>query len=281
MKFQPFLILIFFNWNIATAQYLPVHPGNGVYHFIAELANENLLSISTAAKPFGRKEISQLLNTLDATQLNLRQRKELEFYLRDFNKELYVHKNFDRRQDLFFFRDSTFSFTLNPIGGGNFFAHSGGTAWHWWNGAEAEAAVGKWGFYGNLRDNHESEALTQPEFLNQNYGGANFKGMGDGKLDYWEFRGGISYDFGIGNIGIYKDHFNWGSNYNGANIFSGRTHSFAHIAFRQYKVIQSHKFLWDRFQECISFQICRGQFLYLQTPEKGLFIRGKQHYLRL
>jgi hypothetical protein len=67
--------------------------------------------------------------------------------------------------------------------------------------------------------------------MNQNYGGANFKPIGESQIDYWEYRGGISYDFGMGSIGLYKDHFSWGSNYNGSNILSGRTQSFAHIAF--------------------------------------------------
>lgn len=231
MKKNILLFLVIIPWTFSRAQYLPVHPGHGIYQFITELANEQLVDISTAAKPFGRKEISLLLNEVNASQLNPRQQRELDFYLRDFNKEQHPNKNFERRLDLFYSRDSLFSFTLNPVGGGNYFMHRDASAWHWWNGAEAEATIGQWAFYGSLRDNHESQPLTRPEYLNQNYGGANFKGMGDGKVDYWEFRGGASYDFGKGNIGIYKDHFAWGSNYNGSNIFSGRTHSFAHVAF--------------------------------------------------
>ena len=236
MKNIALIFLSVFLWSPGLTQYLPVHPTNGIYQFIIELANEQLLDISTTVKPLGRKELSGLLQEVDASKLSSRQQKELAFYLRDFNKEQYSHKDFDRRLDLFYYRDSIFSFTLNPVGGGNYFLHSGGSAWHWWNGAEAEATAGKWVFYGSLRDNHESEALTRPGYMNQNYGGANFKSVGNGQIDYWEYRGGFSYDFGIGNIGIYKDHFSWGSNYNGAGIFSGRTHSFAHIALNMHPV---------------------------------------------
>ena len=219
------------------AQYIPVHPSSGIYEFLDELANEGIIERNSVFKPLGRKQISVLLNSAGDSLLNSRQRKELAFYLRDYNKEVYYHKNFDRRTDLFYYRDSSFSLTVNPILGGTFYYGKSrdpntpdDNAWHWSNGAEATATYGRWGFYGSLRDNHESEFLTRPEYLNREYGGANFKRMSDGQVDYWEFRGGLSYDFGIGNIGLYKDHFEWGTNYQGANIFGGRTPSFAHLA---------------------------------------------------
>lgn len=242
------LILLLSPWFLlmTQAQYLPVHPTNHVYHFLDELTNTGIIDMNTAVKSYSRKQIGEFLAEAekDLSLLNKRQLKELAFYQQEFPAKRYdkgfTDVLFIPRDTtlyswpigrMFKYSDPTFSLTVNPILGGNYFLNSNGRAYHWWNGAEAEATAGKWAFYGSLRDNHESEPLTQPGYLNQNYGGANFKAVGGTKIDYWEFRGGISYDFGIGNIGIYKDHFSWGSNYNGANIFSGRTHSFAHIAF--------------------------------------------------
>lgn len=240
------LFLLLSPWVLTHAQYLPVHPTDHVYLFLDELTNEDIIDFNTAVKPYSRKQIGQWLAEAekDLSQFNDRQIKELAFYMHEFPAER-EDKGFT---DLFFiprdtarysrpvgrllrYSDSQFTMNVNPILGVNYFINSNGSAYHWWNGAEAEATAGKWAFYGSLRDNHESEPLTRPEYLNQNYGGANFKSYSDGSSDYWEFRGGISYDFGIGDIGIYKDHFSWGSNYHGSNIFSGRTHSFAHIAF--------------------------------------------------
>ncbi len=211
------------------AQYIPVHPSNAVYAFLQELANEKLVDLNTATLPRSRMEISQLLTSVDPTVLNDRQQKELAFFLRDFNKEVFVNKDFKRRPDLFYYRDSSFAVTVNPIGGGDAWFNGNGMAWHWWNGAEGWATMGKFGIYGSLRDNHESERLTQPEYLNQNPGGANFKAFSGGRVDYWESRGGVTYDFGKGSVGLVKDHFQWGSNYHGSNIYSGRSPSFAHI----------------------------------------------------
>lgn len=225
-----FIIFLFSSLFACTlqAQYIPVHPTNQVYDFLKELSNDQNPVIHDYSKPFSRVQIADYLSRVNRENLNQRQIKELDFYLRDFSKEL-PELSTKKRLDLLYYRDSLFNVTLNPILGGNYYFNENGTAWHWWNGAEGWATIGKWGFWGSLRDNHESEFLTQPAFLNQNYGGANFKIMDNGQVDYWEVRGGVSYDFGIGNIAVMKDHFSWGSNYNGANILSGRTPSFPHI----------------------------------------------------
>ena len=224
-------ILIMASFMHAKAQYIPVHKTNQVYDFLQELASEKLINESLLIKPLSRKEIYEILTSFDPFRLKYRQLKTLNFYLNDFNKENYPHKDFERRLDLLYYRDSAVSITINPIGGGKIWINENGTHNHWWNGAEAWGTFNNLGIYGSLRDNHESQQFTYPEYLNRNLGGANFKNVGDGKVDYWEFRGGITYDFGMGNIGLIKDHIEWGSNYHGANIFSGRAPSFAHLSF--------------------------------------------------
>lgn len=221
--------LILINWFSALPQYIPVHPTNKVYDFLDEMSNIQAIDFSTFSKPYSRKNIYDILSQINDDALNQRQKKELYFYLKDFTKECPGKIAEDKRLDLFYYADSTFHITVNPILGGTFMTNESGTAYHWWNGAEAWATYKKWGFWGSLRDNHESELLTQPDYLNQNYGGANFKQLSSGQVDYWETRAGISYNFDIGHIAIMKDHFIWGSNYHGSNILSGRTPSLPHI----------------------------------------------------
>lgn len=214
-----------------TAQQIPVHPTNQVYSYLTELSNLQIIDFNTQTISHSRKHIAEILSSIDRDLLNPRQQKELTFYLKDFNKEQFNSTEFNKRLDLLSYIDSSFSFTVNPILGGNYLINQNGTAYHWWNGAEAWATIGNFGFWGSLRDNHESEFLTQSDFMNQNYGGANFKVVSGGQVDYWESRGGVSYDFGIGSIGLVKDHFIWGSNYNGSAILSGRTQSFPRLNF--------------------------------------------------
>lgn len=212
----------------AGAQYMPQpFMDNDIYSFLDETDKDFYPSI----KPIGRKRILSMLEKSDTTKLNTRQKKELAFYLKDFNKEKYTHRDFDRRLDLIYRRDSLFSLTVNPIGGGNMSLSADGHIYHWWNGLYANATFGNWSFFASLIDNHESTMLTKPSFITQNQGGANIKRFSDGKQDYWDSRGGITYAWKTGHIGLIKENFAWGAGYNGTNIFSGRAPPFVHLTF--------------------------------------------------
>ena len=208
------------------SQYLPQGTvGHDIYDFLDELSPGYFSSV----KPLGRTRILELLDGIDTSILTRRQKDELSFYLKDFNKERFPHKEFSRRPDLLYVRDSLFSLTINLIGGGELWSGTGKHAWHWWNGLYAGAVAGNWSFYASLTDNHESERLMAPSYLTSRQGGANIKRFRDGKQDYWDSRGGITYAWKTGHIGLVKDNFHWGSGYNGTNIFSGRTPSFVHL----------------------------------------------------
>ncbi len=240
------------------------HPINnsGIYEFLDELANSQIITINSAVKPYSRLFIADCLKEAEEKrdQLSLRQQRELEFYLLDFGKELDDERRKDvktqwlsgkrmgssfakasedkggregektggrenmKRLDLFYYQDSLFSLTVNPILGGEAFTNFAGKATYWRNGAEARAYVGKWGFYASLRDNHEKPFLGLPEFLTQREGG-HIKGS----TDWSEMQGGVTWSWKWGNAGLVKDNFEWGNNYNGANIFGGNNPSFVHL----------------------------------------------------
>ncbi len=228
------IIAVSFLLNIlfADAQYLPVNTArNNVYSFIDELACDQIIDIPTLIYPRSRIYIAELLRNADTGRMSSRQIEELEFYLKDYNKEIYPHKDFNRRLDMLYLRDSSFSLTINPIGGGNLWAGKNRTAYHWWNGLYAGGYAGNWSFYASLKDNHESEQLMKPSFLTQEKGGAGMKMFSGGKQDYWEAKGGVAYSWKTGHLGLLLDNFTWGSGYNGTNIFSGRTPAFTHLSF--------------------------------------------------
>ena len=211
------------------SQELP-HPINntGVYDFLDELANSKIIEINSAVKPYSRLFIAKKLEEADDSrdQLNTRQLKELDFYMKDFGKEIDGKGSQwpEKRLDLFYYKDSLFSITINPILGAELFNNSSGSATYWRNGLEARGYIGKWGFYAALRDNHEKPLLGRPEYLTQREGG-HLKV----RTDWSEMTGGITYAWKWGNIGLVKDASEWGNNYNGANIFSGRSPSFTQI----------------------------------------------------
>jgi hypothetical protein len=49
-------------------------------------------------------------------------------------------------------------------------------------------------------------------------------------------QGGVTYSWKWGNAGLVKDNFEWGNNYNGANIFGGNNPSFVHLRLQLYPV---------------------------------------------
>lgn len=208
-----------------------------IYDYLDELANVHAIELNSAVKPYSRKFIAEKLHEVDTAKVKLtrRQQKDLAFFLKDYNKELFSNKKFKKRYDLFYYKDSLFSFTLNPILGYSYSTNANGHASQRWNGAEAYGYVGKnFGFYFSLRDNGIYNVLAAPDYLTQAQGG-NYKpyqGVSKQRTDFDEARGGLSYGWKWGSITLAKDNFSWGNNYNGANIFSGRQPSFAYLNYK-------------------------------------------------
>ncbi len=120
-----------------------------IYDFLDELAGQHIITINSAVKPYSSLFIARSLQEAEKKkeQLNMRQQKELGFYMRDFGKEGVTaqrrngvkeegvteeegvtaqgrkgvkeeRRNGTLRYDLFYYRDSLFSLTVNPILGG-------------------------------------------------------------------------------------------------------------------------------------------------------------------
>ena len=238
--------VLLMNVSVLHAQVAPQSVDNvGIYDFIDELANSGLINVNSAIKPYSRLFIAKKLEEAydQKDLLNIRQLKELEFYLKDFRKELPLEDDNEmslflwnigssqkglidtksQRLDLFYYKDNLFSLTINPIIGGEVLKNNESVT-YWKNGFEARAYIGKWAFWASLRDNHESELLGKPQYLTQRRGGHIKMGT-----DYSDMQGGISYAWRWGDISFRKDNFVWGNNYNGANIFSGRAPSFMYL----------------------------------------------------
>ncbi|MBG0860475.1 MAG: hypothetical protein IQL11_13315, partial [Bacteroidales bacterium] len=204
-KSKFFIILsILLNYIFCFAQELP-HPVNneGVYEFLDELANSHLILINSTIKPYSRSFIAEKLNeaSLKRELLSLRQQKELDFYIMDFGKETIEGKEWERRKDLFYYKDKLFSLTINPIIGGEFFTNSSGSSTYYRNGVEARAYTENWGFYASLRDNHEKPLLGLPDYLIKREGGHIKEGS-----DWSEMMGGVTWSWNWGSAGLVKDN---------------------------------------------------------------------------
>jgi hypothetical protein len=225
-----------------------------IYDYLDEMSNIKLIELNSSIKPYSRQLIAEKLREVNEQKdkLNKRQLGELTFFMRDYVKELNGTNQWDwfgrkvigknrvkfkereKRVDLIYHKDSLFNITVNPIAGIQIWNNKNGMMMHRWNGAEMFACVGKHlGIYGNLRDNYESKEISGPQFLNQRMGGF-FKGATAGfdnrdAREYSELRGGITYGWKWGYLGVVKESNVWGNNYNGSNILGNRNPSFAQI----------------------------------------------------
>jgi len=242
-----FLLLFVLIAVSTSAQVVYQHVSNkNIYDFVDELATNGFVQVNSVVKPYSREFIADCLMEAKNQQdkLNKRQQKELDFYLLEYKLEVDSLLNYNPKFDIFknekfatainplggYYKDKLFSFAVKPIWGIQYFSNSNGTIWHRWGGLEAHAYVGKhWGMYASLRDNTESEILSAPEYFTQRGGGGNFKRNESGGDDFEEMRGGIVYSWNWGSFGLVKDHVNWGTNYNGANIFNDRPPSITQL----------------------------------------------------
>lgn len=234
-----FLLLGINFYSIAQTVHYPV-TNKLLYDFLDELANIGVIDLNTCVKPYTRKLIAEKLFEAKSQtdKLTSRQRKEIDFYWRDFHKDFagqYEKDRLRKRKNLFSYADSAFKVTVNPILGIATITNDNDGFVHRWYGGEFYGSIGKVGIQSSLRDNYENLGLSQTYILNQRDGGI-YKMNSRGGGDYNETRGEITYDWAKGDIGIRKDKFIWGNNYNGANIFSGRNPSFATIEVNFYSV---------------------------------------------
>ncbi|MEI2760041.1 MAG: hypothetical protein V9G42_11485 [Bacteroidia bacterium] len=234
------LILIFAVRLDSSAQYVPQSVFNKpLYDFLDDLANLHIITLNDAIKPYSRKQIAEALQTAEAQKekLNATQQKQLAFYLKDFNKELFTGKGFRKRLDLFYFKDSTFNITVNPVGGFSYFKNENDNMYRQYAGGEFWATLGKGlSIFGSYRDYTDSRAVADSKFLND-LPGYNYKYKGavgspkrGGSFD--DTRGGIAYAWKWGHVGVVKDNFEWGSNNHGANIISTKAPSFARLELK-------------------------------------------------
>ncbi len=246
------LLLFFFFINyFVQAQTIPVHISEThLYDFIDELANEKIIDLNSAVKPYSKQQIYKWLKKSENDKsLSKRQKKQIEFYLHEYafvaqdsvnpygDYNLNLIKKWSHKSSLpldqlgYYYKDKNFTFAIKPIWGVDYRTNDSGSVRHFWGGLGAYATVGKhWGFYSSLRDNSITEIMAYPSYLTQEEGG-NYK-IGEGGRpggDYSEMRGGVTYTWNWGDIGLIKDHVQVGDNYHGANILSGRTPSYVMI----------------------------------------------------
>lgn len=229
------------------AQNLPEHPSNeNIYLLLDELATQGVIELHSAVKPYSRDSIaSKLAAALQSDALSRVQRQEIQRMLNDYFLEMNTpHRgifnlvkpakktSISVLPPVLSYQDSLLRIRLEPVYGLNFISNSRGEVRHTYGGLSMQAYIGKqWSAWASLRDNFQTnQVLSQPGFFSLAEGG-NYKIGVQGRSggDYSEMRGGIAWAWEWGSLSFSKDHLQWGDNYHGSNILSGKTPSYAMI----------------------------------------------------
>lgn len=245
--FVSFLVLLLVWETTGYTQGVPQHISDKeTYELIDDLAAEGLIDVNSLVKPYGRGQIALLLQqaNADSTTLSKSLKQRLRLALRDYSLEGSVSESLSAqrlklaRPGIRFnppglhYRDSLTSLSIRPLYGARYWFGAKESIYQVYGGVSAFANIGKnWSFYFNLRDvNEDGELQARETYLTKEPGG-NYKDNSGGKKggDYSEMRGGIVYHWKWGNIGLIKDHIQWGEGYNGATVQAGRSPSFAMI----------------------------------------------------
>ena len=221
----------------------------GIYELLDELASEKLIEVNNVVKPWSRAYIAdKLKESLEhADQLSERQKKEIEFYLKDYRIELSFNTRGISPLNLFpgkdqyatsldplqsLYRDSLFAFSLRPAAGMAMLTGNGETA--------LSTRLGLGGFayltshmavYGGYTYNYESTTLTNPGFLVPEPGDDAYT-FADGSQDFEDYRWGAVYSNRWIALGLVHDRPQWGNGCYGTNILSGHAPAFSQIMLK-------------------------------------------------
>ncbi len=255
MKYLTGLMFLLFICHLSYSQTVYEHISNtNIYDFLDEMANDKFITINDVIKPYSRKmiynKLFEIYKKFSQNKINLskRQQEELFFYLK-----AYILENVDKdlsganKYSFFlekkkksammlnppglFYKDASFSFALQPVLGAEYSTNLNGSLKHTWGFASLYGYIGKHiGFYTSVRDNDLNKIMVMPDYFVQMQG-VPFKRTNDENksVQFSEARGGISYSWKWGMVGVSKDNPRWGLGYNGTNIQSGKTPSFAMI----------------------------------------------------
>lgn len=275
-----------------------------LYDFLDELLTDGVVVHQTAVRPYSRQQVAEMLmaaQTADSL-LNVRQKKDLAFYLNEFALERdtmvsnYVQYtdhstyNLSLADPQFSYRskNSMFKMRLRPILGADVTASKKGVLLQRWWGAELQMDIANHvSIWGSLRDNSWSgnwlSKKYYPDDNDRMYGarihygasriqpaltpmtGVQYKEANYGG-DFSDSKGGISLYSWWGNIAVQRENIRWGDAYHASNILSGRAPAVPMISLQ---LTPCKWFQFDYFHAWLVSNIIDSTYYYLENTTKG------------
>ena len=298
------LLLVMCGLMFGMAQNIPVPlTQTKLYDYLDELVTDGVISVQTAVRPYTRNQVAKMLvdaQTADSL-LNLRQKKELAFYLNEFALERdTMVNNFVQYTDHTTYnlsladpqfscmtKDKMFKMRLRPILGANILASGKGAILQRWYGVDLQMDIAKHlSVWGSLRDNswsgnwlnkqyyptnddrrngariHYGASQTQPAL--SPISGVQYKEANYGG-DFSDSKGGISLYSWWGSISLQRENIRWGDTYHASNILSGRAPAAPMISLQ---LTPCKWFQFDYFHAWLVSNVVDSTYYYLENTTK-------------
>lgn len=215
-----------------------------VYNFLERLSIKGIIEYHSEIKPIPRKEIANFLLKAQSNQNKLTDidRKEIEFYLKEFADEVslidegviqklprteFFTSGENERFRLFNYRDSTFSFNLDPILGIKYGNEWNSAYSHRWNGLEMFGYISNsWGYSLDFRDNLEQTDNLDETKSNVPNTGIVISKKAENSIQYSSVNGQLNYGWSTGNLSFGKYAINIGNGRAGQIINSSKAPSY-------------------------------------------------------
>lgn len=224
--------------SFAQTVYQPMN--SDIYNLLERLFIKGAIEYHSEIKPIPRKDIAEylseaLVNKNRLTEIDI---SEINFYKREYADEIafissdkkinlprteFFTSGENERFRLFNYRDSSFTFNLDPILGLQI-----GNQWetgysHRWNGLEMYGYVSdSWGYSLDFRDNLETGNNIDIEKNNTPVTGINLSKKTEESIQYSSVNGQINYSWNTGNISFGKYAINIGNGRAGQIINSSK-----------------------------------------------------------
>ena len=298
------LLLVMCGLMFGMAQNIPVPlTQTKLYDYLDELVTDGVICAQTAVRPYTRGQVAKMLVEAQSADslLNIRQKKELMFYLNEFALERdtmvnnYVqytdHTTYNLSladpQFSYMTKDKMFKMRLRPILGANILASGKGAILQRWYGVDLQMDIAKHlSVWGSLRDNswsgnwlnkqyyptnddrrngariHYGASQTQPAL--SPISGVQYKEANYGG-DFSDSKGGISLYSWWGSISLQRENIRWGDAYHASNILSGRAPAAPMISLQ---LTPCKWFQFDYFHAWLVSNVVDSTYYYLENTTK-------------
>jgi hypothetical protein len=244
------ILLSFISTSYSQVVYEPLH--RDVYQYLSRLAQKGVIEFNDQIKPLSRIYIAEKLDYLLGKMqfLSSLEKQELNFYLKDFNRELkfvrnekisgeqisIVEKDSAGRIRLFSYSDNLFNLNVSPILGYKIGSRDASKLTHFWNGIYVYGYLtDNIGVSFDFRDNTESGATLDKTKRFSPVTGTNERSdrtvvnYSPNKLEYSEAKTVISANWDWGTVSLGKEFFEWGYGEGGKLVLSQKSPSFPFI----------------------------------------------------